>query len=191
MRRLRFAFSYVCLFSLVACAQKPTVQRVVPANPWGYQKASALCKTTASKNDAGGHMAVSMTVRSDDGLCAIALQKPDKTAFVSFGVDPAPTHGKVFIYNFDDHTYVTYTPTTAYAGKDTFMAILIPGSGAPRLKLLVDAVVDATDVSASGSNAAAIVASKTDSKATVAPVRSVKPGHSTPHSRVVAKTVTK
>ncbi|WP_122050726.1 hypothetical protein [Asaia bogorensis] len=147
MVRLRgSAITLVSALTLAACAQKPVVQRVVPPNPFGYQKVSAVCKTTPVKTAADGSMSVDMTVRSDDGLCALSVQKPGNTNYRSFGVAPAPEHGKAFIYNFDDHTYVTYTPSTAYAGKDSFTAILIPGGTEPRTKLTVNALVDATGV---------------------------------------------
>ncbi|NIE79282.1 MULTISPECIES: hypothetical protein [Asaia] len=147
MVRLRgSAITLVSALTLAACAQKPVVQRVVPPNPFGYQKVSAVCKTTPVKTAADGSMSVDMTVRSDDGLCALSVQKPGNTNYRSFGVSPAPEHGKAFIYNFDDHTYVTYTPSTAYAGKDSFTAILIPGGTEPRTKLTVNAMVDATGV---------------------------------------------
>lgn len=100
---------------LSACAQKPVVQRVIPPNPFGYQKVSGVCKTSPVRTAADGTMTVDMTVRSDDGLCALSVQKPGNTNYVSFGVSPAPDHGKAFLYNYDDHTYVTYTPRTAYA----------------------------------------------------------------------------
>nr|WP_147091959.1 hypothetical protein [Swaminathania salitolerans] len=147
MVRLRgSAITLVSALTLAACAQKPVVQRVIPPNPFGYQKVSAVCKTSPVKTAPDGSMSVDMTVRSDDGLCALSVQKPGNTNYRSFGVSPAPAHGKAFLYNYDDHTYVTYTPSTAYAGKDSFTAILIPGGADPRAKLTVNATVDATGV---------------------------------------------
>lgn len=146
MRLRGSAITLVSALTLAACAQQPVVQRVVPPNPFGYQKVSAVCTTTPVKTAADGSMSVDMTVRSDDGLCALSIQKPGNTNYRSFGVSPAPAHGKAFMYNFDDHTYITYTPSTAYAGKDSFTAILIPGGTGSRTKLTVNATVDATGV---------------------------------------------
>ncbi len=146
MRLRGSAITLVSALTLAACAQQPVVQRVVPPNPFGYQKVSAVCTTTPVKTAPDGSMSVEMTVRSDDGLCALAVQKPGNTNYRSFGVAPAPQHGKAFMYNFDDHTYITYTPSTAYAGKDSFTAVLIPGGTEKRTRLTVNATVDATGV---------------------------------------------
>lgn len=132
--------------ALSACAQKPVVQRIVAPNPFGYQKASAVCHTGPVQKAANGDLSVTMTVRSDDGLCALPVKTAANTNYASFGVSPAPNHGKAFLYNYDDATYVNYTPSTAYAGSDTFTAILIPGNGQPRVRLTVTATVDATGV---------------------------------------------
>ncbi|MDT8873035.1 hypothetical protein RAA17_22915 [Komagataeibacter rhaeticus] len=49
--------------------------------------------------------------------CAIETRVSAGHPYASFGVSPAPEHGKVFIYNYNDHTYVTYTPTPPIPGK--------------------------------------------------------------------------
>ncbi|AOX18306.1 hypothetical protein [Kozakia baliensis] len=146
MRLRGSAFLLGSALTLAACAQKPVVQRVVPPNPFGYQKVSAVCHVSPVTKAADGSLSATMTVRSDDGLCALSVQKAGNTSYASFGVSPAPEHGKAFLYNYDDHTYVTYTPQTAYSGTDSFTATLIPGGGQPRAKLHVVATVDATGV---------------------------------------------
>jgi len=137
-----FAFSLL----LSGCAQQAIVQRSVTPNPFGYQKVSAVCHVSPVTTAADGTMNVDMTVRSDDGLCAISVQKSFGSSYSSFGVNPAPSHGKAFLYNYDGHTYVNYTPATAYAGADTFTAELIPGGGKKREHLVVHITVDATGV---------------------------------------------
>ena len=132
--------------ALSACAQKPIIQRIVPPNPFGYQKVSAVCHVGPVQKAANGALSATMTVRSDDGLCALPVRTAANTNYASFGVSPAPKHGKAFLYNYDDATYVNYTPSTAYAGTDSFTAILIPGNGQPRVSLTVNATVDATGV---------------------------------------------
>lgn len=131
---------------LSGCAQQPIVQRSVAPNPFGYQRTSAVCHVSAVKKAADGTMSVDMTVRSDDGLCSIAIQKPMGGNYASFGVNPPPAHGKAFLYNYDGKTYVNYTPATAYAGTDSFTAELIPGGGQKREHLTIHATVDATGV---------------------------------------------
>ncbi|MEN3167696.1 Ig-like domain-containing protein [Gluconobacter sp. OJB] len=131
---------------LSGCAQQPIVQRSVAPNPFGYQRTSAVCHVSAVKKAADGTMSVDMTVRSDDGLCSIAIQKPLGGNYASFGVNPPPSHGKAFLYNYDGKTYVDYTPATAYAGTDSFTAELIPGGGQKREHLTIHATVDATGV---------------------------------------------
>ncbi|GBQ45418.1 hypothetical protein KOE73_10545 [Acidomonas methanolica] len=134
------------VLALAACAQKPLPQHIAPPNPFGYQKVSAVCQTSPVKTAPDGSMSVSMKVRSDDGLCSLRIQQPGGKSYASFGVDPSPTHGKAFLYNYDDSTVVDYTPTTAYAGPDRFVVILIAAPGKPRTHLAVDATVDATGV---------------------------------------------
>ncbi|WP_238996825.1 hypothetical protein [Entomobacter blattae] len=136
---------------------------VGPGNPYGNtMKLSALCQVSPVKQDASGAMSVDMTVRSDDGYCAIPLQNNGK-AYASFGVSPTPEHGKVFIYNFSDQTNITYTPTTAYAGSDHFTVNLIEGPGKPRTKIAVNVTADATGVSLPKATPAATSATSTSS----------------------------
>lgn len=132
---------------LAGCNQEPNLNAIVgPGNPYGNtMKQSAVCQVTPVKTEADGTFSASMTVKSDDGYCAISLQKDGK-AYASFGVSPKPDHGKVFIYNFSDQTNITYTPTTAYAGPDHFVVTLIQGSGKPRTKIAVNVTSDGTGV---------------------------------------------
>jgi len=131
---------------MAGCAHPPAALHVAPANPFAMLKSSAVCTVSPAHKAADGSVTVDMKVRSDDGLCAVSLQTDKGTAYPSFGVTTAPEHGKVFIYNYDDHTLVTFTPTMAYAGADVFNATLIQGSGQPRVHLRVTASVDATGV---------------------------------------------
>ncbi|MFT9253890.1 MAG: Ig-like domain-containing protein, partial [Acetobacter okinawensis] len=79
-------------------------------------------------------------------LCEVLVSQPDGKPYLSFGVAPAPEHGKAFLYSLDNDTHVTYTPTLGYAGQDKFTVILIPGPGQQRTRLTVTAQVDATGV---------------------------------------------
>lgn len=115
-------------------------------NPFGYMKKAAVCQTTPLKKGADGSLSTTMTVRSDDGLCELKVSQDSGKAYASFGVSPSPEHGKAFLYNLDNDTHVTYTPTMGYAGQDTFTAILVPGPGVKRTRLTVTAQVDATGV---------------------------------------------
>ncbi|MCX2559944.1 hypothetical protein OQ252_00820 [Acetobacter farinalis] len=109
-------------------------------------KKSAVCQTTPLKKEADGSLSTTMTVRSDDGLCDLKVSQDSGKAYASFGVSPAPEHGKTFLYSLDDDTHVSYTPTMGYAGPDSFTAILVPGPGAKRTNLKVTVQVDATGV---------------------------------------------
>jgi len=158
---------------MAGCAQKPVIPHIAPANPFGYMKTSAVCTVSPPHKAADGTLSVDMKVRSDDGLCAITLQTDKGTSYPSFGVTTAPEHGKVFVYNYDDHTLVTFTPTMAYAGGDAFNATLIPGNGEPRVHLRVTASVDATGV----------VVPKPIVPAVTAPVPAPSKTKTTSHSR--------
>lgn len=132
---------------ITGCAQKPLPAPAVAIapNPFGYLKQSAVCTVSPLADGPAGRSA-KMSVRSDDGLCTVALSQPDKTAYASFLLQTLPTHGKAFIYNYNNQTLVNYTATTAYAGPDSFTVSLIPSAGHARVPLQVAAVVDATGV---------------------------------------------
>lgn len=131
---------------LAGCATTVGPVHVGSPNPFGYLKKSAVCSTTPIKKEADGQLSTTMTVRSDDGLCEVLVSQPDGKPYLSFGVAPAPEHGKAFLYSLDNDTHVTYTPTLGYAGQDKFTVILIPGPGQQRTRLTVTAQVDATGV---------------------------------------------
>lgn len=115
-------------------------------DPFGYMKTSAVCKTTTPTAGANGNLVSQMTVRSDDGRCVLSVKPPEGGSYASFGVSPAPEHGKAFLYTLNGYTQITYTPTMGYAGNDTFTAILVRSPGAKRDRLTVTATVDATGV---------------------------------------------
>jgi hypothetical protein len=133
---------------LAGCAPKPPPPQpvAIAPDPFGYIKKSAVCTIGPFKPAATGGRVVTMAVRSDDGECQVPVAQDTRTAYASFGLQTAPTHGKAFIYNYNNQTLVTYTPTTAYAGPDSFTVNLIPGGGKPRTTLQVLATVDATGV---------------------------------------------
>lgn len=116
------------------------------ADPFGYMKASAVCQVAKPQTEADGKMATTMTVRSDDGRCVFSATPPEGGAYASFGVSPAPEHGKAFLYTLDGATQITYTPTMGYAGSDTFTVILIRGPGQKRDQMTVKITADATGV---------------------------------------------
>ncbi len=117
----------------------------VPPNPFGYLKPSGLCKHGPVAKTAAG-LEVAMTLRSDDGYCGVDLQAPAGGAYTSFVLTALPAHGKSFIYNYNNHTAVTYTAATAYAGIDSFTVSLVPKAGEQRVALKVLVTADATGV---------------------------------------------
>lgn len=117
----------------------------IAPDPYGYIKQSAVCTLSPVKTDAAGR-SVQMSVRSDDGRCAVAVSQPDGTAYASFLLQALPAHGKAFIHNYNNQTLVDYTATTAYAGPDSFTVSLIPTANGQRALLHVDTMVDATGV---------------------------------------------
>jgi hypothetical protein len=143
--RVRVAATCLTLTGLLAgCAVKPPPPPA-PPNPFGYLKRSAVCTTGPISRTPEGQ-SVTMSTRSDDGLCGIAVSQPEGGAYASFLLTTLPAHGNSFIYNYNKQTYVTYTASTAYAGPDSFAVSLVPGGGKPRSSLKVDVSVDATGV---------------------------------------------
>ena len=103
-----------CLIPAVAlagCVQRPPAAPAVPPNPFGYLKPSAVCKPGPVAKTAAG-LEVAMKVRSDDGYCGVDLHAPAGGAYTSFVLTALPAHGKSFIYNYNNHTAVTYTAAT-------------------------------------------------------------------------------
>ncbi|MFW7269816.1 hypothetical protein ACMAUO_18015 [Gluconacetobacter sp. Hr-1-5] len=142
--RLSSAILVAATAVLAGCQNKPALQVAGPPDPFGYMKRSAVCQVGPVKAS-GPARKTTMAVRSDDGNCPVLVQDGEH-AYASFGVSPAPEHGKAFLYNHNDHTVVMYTPNTAYAGQDHFGVTLIRGPGQPRDTLDVTATVDATGV---------------------------------------------
>ncbi|CAK7193378.1 hypothetical protein COMNV_01593 [Commensalibacter sp. Nvir] len=148
---MRFQFSLVTVtfgFVLVAC-QHPAV--IAPDreinNPFKYDKRSAVCTVTPIVKNQDGSLKTEMKVRSDEGQCEFTVETPNpKGAYQSFGVTTLPEHGKTFIYNYDNRTYIRYTPTTAYAGTDQFVAVLISKDDTVKTPLSVSVTVDNTGV---------------------------------------------
>lgn len=132
---------------MAGCAQRPVPAPVaaIAPDPFGYEKVSAVCTLGPVKSDPSGRT-ISISVRSDDGLCAVPVAQPDGTAYASFLLQTLPAHGKAFIHNYNNQTLVDYTPTTAYAGPDSFTVSLVPTGAGQRTLLHVNAMVDATGV---------------------------------------------
>lgn len=149
--RLQLSFMLTAfLLGLTACQKQQVVTKVDPeaANPYKYAKKSAVCQVSPVTKQADGSLKATMSVRSDDGYCQFMLQQDNsKMPYPSFGVTNTPENGKVFLYNFNNHTYIRYTPTMAYAGSDKFLVKLIQSNGQVKTNLSVDVTVDATGVS--------------------------------------------
>nr|WP_240775207.1 MULTISPECIES: hypothetical protein [Neokomagataea] len=173
MRGSAISLGSACAVALLlaGCAQTPLVQRSVAPNPFGYQKVSAVCHVSPVTTAADGSMTVTMAVRSDDGLCALAVQQPGGGNYTSFGVNPAPSHGKAFLYNYNGQTYIDYTPATSYVGSDSFTAELITASGGKRDHLTVKATVDATGVTVTAPTPPTTAKAATPAAKKAAPVR--------------------
>ncbi|MDI2090529.1 hypothetical protein [Commensalibacter oyaizuii] len=147
--RLQLSLALVTLgFGLAACQHQQGVSYDREANnPFRYDKRSAVCTVGPIVKNPDGSWKTTMSVRSDDGQCEFIVEEPDvKGSFTSFGITTVPEHGKTFLYNYDNRTYVRYTPTTAYAGSDAFTASLIHKDGVKRTPLSVAVTVDNTGV---------------------------------------------
>ena len=146
MRLRSTAISLTIAGLLAGCAQKPLTQpEPIAPNPFGYLKRSAVCSATPLGKTPEG-LGVAIKTRSDDGLCSVSLSQPEGGAYASFLLSTLPSHGKSFIYNYNKQTIVTYTAATAYAGMDSFVVGLVPGTDRPRTSLKVDVAVDNTGV---------------------------------------------
>ncbi|CAI3935437.1 hypothetical protein [Commensalibacter papalotli (ex Botero et al. 2024)] len=179
--RLQLSLVLVGLgFALTACQHNSltSVDSEVN-NPFKYDKRSAVCTVTPIVKEKDGSWKTTMAVRSDDGQCQFVVNDPDsKGAFPSFGMTATPTNGKTFLYNYDNRTYVRYTPTMAYAGSDKFTVNLIHKDGTLKTPLSVDVTVDNTGVQVPKPAVAAPV-SRTTSKTKATKSRKKTARHST------------
>lgn len=178
--RLQLSLVLVGLgFALTACQHNLTSVDSEVNNPFKYDKRSAVCTVTPIVKEKDGGWKTTMAVRSDDGQCQFVVNDPDSNgAFPSFGMTVIPTNGKTFLYNYDNRTYVRYTPTMAYAGTDKFTVNLIHKDGTVKTPLSVDVTVDNTGVQVPKPVAAASV-SKTTSKTKATKTRKKAVRHST------------
>ncbi|MDF7674147.1 hypothetical protein PT277_01940 [Acetobacteraceae bacterium ESL0709] len=140
---LRWGGGCAALLLLSGCATHTVGPQIMsPPDPFGYEKVSALCKLSPLTTDPAGRMNVEMAVGSDEGKCALSVSKGGGGSYVSFGVDPAPEHGKAFLYNYDGRTYINYQPVTAYNGDDSFGVDLIPAHAQPRNHITVKVKIE-------------------------------------------------
>ncbi|MCT6838928.1 MULTISPECIES: Ig-like domain-containing protein [Bombella] len=130
-------------FSGCAGNQSRTSETAMLPNPFANEKRAARCEVSPLQTDATGRMSVTMTVLAGDGgMCPFAVSKGGGGSYVSFGVVPAPEHGKVFLYSYDNRTYVEYTPAVDYKGDDSFSVELIPAHAQPRRMVAVQVHVE-------------------------------------------------
>ncbi|WP_146046939.1 Ig-like domain-containing protein [Parasaccharibacter apium] len=121
----------------------------IPPNPFANEKRAAHCEVSPVQTDATGRMSVSMTVSAGDGgTCPFSISKGGGGSYVSFGVVPPPENGRAFLYNYDNRTYVEYTPAADYKGTDGFTVELIPAHAQPRRQLQVRVQVEPAVVAA-------------------------------------------
>lgn len=110
----------------------------IPPNPFANEKRAATCEVSPIQTDSEGRMSVTMTVSAGDGgNCPFSISKGGGGSYVSFGVVPPPEYGKAFLYNYNNRTYVEYTPAADHKGDDAFAVELIPAHAQPRRQLLV------------------------------------------------------
>lgn len=160
----------------------------IPPNPFANEKRAAHCEVSPLQTDAAGRMSVNMTVTAGDGgVCPFSISKGGGGSYVSFGVVPAPEHGRAFLYNYDNRTYVEYIPAAEYKGDDTFSVELIPAHAQPRRQLHVHVLVEQP----AGAAEAAASPEKKSSAASEAEPKSRKPVHAVHHAAGHAHTASK
>ncbi|MCX5617142.1 hypothetical protein NQF86_00445 [Bombella sp. TMW 2.2543] len=151
----------------------------IPPNPFANEKRAAHCDVSSLQTDAAGRMSIEMTVMAGDGgVCPFSVSKGGGGSYVSFGVVPPPEHGRAFLYNYDNRTYVEYTPAAEYKGEDSFSVELIPAHAQPRRQLHVQVRVEQP----ASAVAASPVAEKKSSVAEAAEQKGKKPVHTVHHA---------
>lgn len=89
--------------------------------------AASLCDVPEVALADGGSAKLTMTVSNEGGYCAARVATSVGKAFDSYvlPLDSLPAHGTAKITEYDGKTSIEYTPSVAYAGKDSFGAKLI------------------------------------------------------------------
>ncbi|QDH13713.1 hypothetical protein E3E12_05380 [Formicincola oecophyllae] len=177
---------------LGGCQQQPNGGPIALTtnNPFrtGLQNA-AVCTLSPITQDGANHYAITMTVSNEGGVCGFPAPGNNGKQYASYGVDPSPAAGQVYMYNWDGKTDVDFTPRPGQQGQETFGVVLIPAGTAPRATMTVTVNAGATPAS-TATPAATAPAAVTPTPAATAPKAAAKETKATKtkvrrHHRVV------
>jgi hypothetical protein len=123
--------------ALQGCAEKPAAPmshtRLFASD---FQGAAKACTAPKVSLQPGKELVASMQLGNDGGWCAIHVARDDKPYAAGLLSQP-PAHGKVYVHAVGDATRIDYTPDRGFAGADTFLVTLLPGSPTLRVNVAV------------------------------------------------------
>jgi hypothetical protein len=136
------AFAAVAgLLALQACA--PQQQAAAPAGPRIYavdlQGGARLCTVPAISLATDRPAETAIVVGNDGGWCGISVSQPGPKPFDAGLVTERPSNGRLNIHTVGSATRIDYTPDRGYAGPDAFAVRMVPGGGALKVAVTVQA----------------------------------------------------
>ncbi len=96
-----------------------------------------LCAVPAITVTNAQESTVPMTVGNDGGWCGISVAQGGQRPYAAGLLTTAPQHGKIYIHSVGDRTRIDYTPEAGFAGSDSFVVRLVPGSATLRVAVTV------------------------------------------------------
>ncbi len=91
---------------------------------------------------------VPMTVGNDGGWCGLRVSRPGPEPFDAGLLTSRAAHGRVRVQSVGDWTRIDYTPDAGFAGEDSFVIRLLPGSTSVKVNARVEAGTPATAAAA-------------------------------------------
>jgi hypothetical protein len=124
---------------LQGCAQEAPPSRP-PATVYSVDLKGAARVCTVSKSPVladGKATDAQIVVGNDGGWCAITVAAGDQPYSAGL-LTRRPAHGKVYIHTVGYSTRIDYTPERGFAGADSFVVELLPGSPTVHVSVTVN-----------------------------------------------------
>jgi hypothetical protein len=109
----------------------------LPVYSVDVQGGARLCTVPPVNPAAGQTVAAAITVGNDGGWCGVPVHQDGPKPYDAGLLTTRPTHGTVTIHSVGDNTRIDYTPDARYAGPDSYVVTLLPGSAVLRVSVTV------------------------------------------------------
>ena len=109
----------------------------LPVYSIDMQGGAKVCTVPAVSLAAGQTAAAAITVGNDGGWCGILVHQDGPKPYDAGLLMTRPPHGTVTIHSVGDNTRIDYVPDARYAGPDSYVVSLLPGSAGLRVTVTV------------------------------------------------------